>query len=82
MCDQYGNYLALGTDSKTYYLDSEYAHNLQDLTARMKTLMFKGYVLMTFCAQPQYFVCIFRKILVGRITGRLYMEVRKVGVVT
>lgn len=60
MCDQYGNYLALGADSKTYYLDSDCAHNLQDLVARMATLRFKGYVLMglCLCAQPQMFVCL------------------------
>lgn len=54
MCDQYGNYLALGADSKTYYLDSECAHGLQDLAARMAALRFKGYVSMgsCLCAQP------------------------------
>ncbi len=41
MCDHYGNYLALSTDGKTYYLDGESVHGLQDLAARMPHLKLK-----------------------------------------
>ena len=44
MCDQYGNYLALTVDGKTYYLDSESVENLQDVASRLpRIISFRRY---------------------------------------
>ena len=45
MCDQYGNYLALSVDSKTYYLNADCVSKLKDVAPLIPQINLKRYAL-------------------------------------